>query len=292
MTGVIFIAEVSSNHAQNLDRCFSFIEKAAECGCDAIKFQLFRVDQLFSAAVLAASVEHQNRVQWELPLAFLPKIARKCHAEGLQFGCTPFYLKAVEELAPYVDFYKIASYELLWDTLLECCAATGKPVILSTGMADREEIDHALQVLGANGCNDLTLLHCVSGYPTPVGECNLGAIKALRQTYDCVVGWSDHSRSPAVLHRAVHCWKAALIEFHLDLDGLGAEYRHGHCWLPDEIAQVISSIKEGFTADGDGAFAIQKCEAADRDWRADPSDGLRPLCKVRNQPSLTNEGNG
>ena len=125
-----FIAEVSSNHGQDLDRSLAFIDAAAASGCDAVKFQLFKIDELFAPEILERSEEHRRRKQWELPLEFLPALAQRCRDLGIQFGMTPFYLGAVAEREPYGDCYKVASYELLWDELLATCAATGKPVIL------------------------------------------------------------------------------------------------------------------------------------------------------------------
>ena len=185
-----FISEVSSNHSQSLERCFEFIDASARVGCDAVKFQLFKVDQLFSPEILSKSEEHRKRKRWELPLSFLPELARRCHNQNIQFSCTPFYLDAVQELEPYVDFYKIASYELLWDDLIIACARVGKPLILSTGMATMSEIKHAVQVARNAGCKDLTILHCVSKYPAPIDQCNLSAIKTLRENFQCSVGWS------------------------------------------------------------------------------------------------------
>lgn len=278
---VRFIAEVSSNHHRDLDRCLEFIDKAVEVGCHAVKFQLFKIDQLFSPEILERSENHRHRRKWELPLDFLPHLSRRCKEMGIEFGCTPFYLDAVDELLPYVDFYKVASYELLWDELLKQCAQTGRPVILSTGMATMNEVGHAVEVVRASGCDDLTLLHCISGYPTPVDECNLAAIKTLRQNYRCETGWSDHSVSPAVIYRAVHAWGARMIEFHLDLDKEGAEYAGGHCWLPGEIGGVITTVVSGLQADGNGIKAPVAAEIDDREWRADPEDGLRPMKKIR-----------
>lgn len=278
---VKFVAEVSSNHHQDLDRCLMFIDKAAEIGCDAVKFQLFKIDELFAPEILANSECHRRRQQWELPPDFLPHLADRCRARRIQFSCTPFYMEGVRLIEPYVDFFKIASYELLWDDLLKACARTGKPVVLSTGMATVEEIDRAVRVSRAAGCVDLTLLQCVSGYPAPAAECNLAAIETLRQLGGCPVGWSDHSVSPGVLARAVHQWGAVMIEFHLDLDQTGEEYAAGHCWLPHQIGPVIAMIREGFTADGHGLKVPMASEIPDRDWRADPADGLRPLRKVR-----------
>ena len=214
-------------------------------------------------------------------MAFLPEIAARCRQVRIQFACTSFYLKAVDELFPYVDIYKIASYELLWDDLLKACAQTGKPVVLSTGMATLDEVKRAVDVLRSAGCQDLTLLHCVSGYPVPANECNLAAIETLRQACDCPVGWSDHSVNPGVIYRAVHRWGASMVEFHLDLEGTGEEYQIGHCWLPEQIRPVIEAVQIGFEADGSGEKVPAPSELPDRDWRADPSDGLRPLLKTR-----------
>ncbi|MBS0275760.1 MAG: N-acetylneuraminate synthase family protein [Proteobacteria bacterium] len=277
----LFIAEASSNHGRDLSRALAFVDAAADAGCDAVKFQLFKIDRMFAPEILSQSPKHRARREWELPLAHLNPLAEHCRARGIQFSCTPFYLEAVEELAPHVDFYKVASYELLVMPLLEACAKSGKPVVLSTGMATMEEIKHAAITLKHAGAHDVTLLHCVSAYPTPASEANLSAIKSIREATGCKTGWSDHTRRPAVIERAVHHWNAAAVEFHLDLDGEGAEYANGHCWLPNEIAPVIARIRESFVADGTGFKGPQPSEIADREWRADPSDGMRPLLHIR-----------
>ncbi|MDE2135179.1 MAG: N-acetylneuraminate synthase family protein [Alphaproteobacteria bacterium] len=277
----VFIAEASSNHGRDLSRALVFVDAAAAAGCDAVKFQLFRIDRMFAPEILNHSAKHRARKDWELPLAHLVPLAERCLQRRIAFSCTPFYLEAVEELRPYVAFYKIASYELLVHDLLAACAATGKPIVLSTGMATMEEILQAVATLRQAGASDIMLLHCVSAYPAPVREANLSAITALREATGCKVGWSDHTRRPAVIERAIHRWGAAAVEFHLDLDGKGAEYADGHCWLPEEIAPVIARVREAFEADGTGFKEPQPAELADRDWRADPQDGMRPLRHVR-----------
>jgi N-acetylneuraminate synthase len=277
----IFIAEASSNHGRDLGRARAFVDAAADAGCDAVKFQLFKIDRMFAPEILAQSPKHRARVAWELPHAHLAPLAEHCSARKIQFSCTPFYLEAVAELEPFVDFYKVASYELLVGDLLKACARTGKPVVLSTGMATMDEIGAAAETLRAAGARDVTLLHCVSAYPTPAGQANLSAIAAIREATGMKTGWSDHTRRPAVIERAVHRWGARVVEFHLDLDGEGAEYAAGHCWLPQEIAPVIARIKESFAADGNGFKGPQPAELADRDWRADPVDGMRPLKNIR-----------
>jgi sialic acid synthase SpsE len=277
----LFIAEASSNHGRDLMRAKAFVDAAADAGCDAVKFQLFKIDRMFAPEILAQSPKHRARKEWELPLSHLGPLAEHCLVRKIQFSCTPFYREAVAELAPFVDFYKVASYELLVGDLLKACAATGKPVVLSTGMATMDEIAAAARTLQRGGAKDVTLLHCVSAYPTPAAEANLSAIAAIRAATGLPVGWSDHTRRPAVIERAVHHWGARVVEFHLDLDGKGAEYAAGHCWLPHEIAPVIARIRESLIADGSGFKGPQPSELSDRDWRADPEDGMRPLRHIR-----------
>src|SRR6478735_4653311 len=160
--GPIFIAEASSNHGRDLSRALAFVDAAADAGCDAVKFQLFKIDRMFAPEILRQSPKHRARAEWELPLAHLKPLAEHCSARKIQFSCTPFYLEAVAELAPFVDFYKVASYELLVGDLLKACARTGKPVVLSTGMATLDEIRAAARALQEAGARDVTLLHCVS----------------------------------------------------------------------------------------------------------------------------------
>ncbi|HWA28507.1 MAG TPA: N-acetylneuraminate synthase family protein [Lacunisphaera sp.] len=292
-----FIAEVSSNHNRDLDRSREFVRAAAAAGCWAVKFQLFRIDELFAPEILAVSAGHRRRREWELPLSFLAPLRAECDRHGIQFGCTPFYLAAVAELAPHVHFYKVASYELLWHDLIAACARTGKPLILSTGMATLPEIDAAVEcawrAFPAGTGPDLTVLHCVSGYPTPLPDCNLAAIGTLRARYAARYpgirfGWSDHSVHPGVVSRAVDHWGADVVEFHLDLDGAGAEAQVGHCWQPNGIAAVIRATNgrslaahEVALVDGSGEKVPTAAELSDVPWRADPSDGLRPFKSLR-----------
>lgn len=277
-----FVAEVSSNHNRDLKRSLDFIDAAADVGCDAVKFQLFKIDELFAPEVLAKSARHRNRKNWELPVSMLPTLAEHCQKRQIEFSCTPFYLKAVEELRPFVAFYKVASYELLWHELHKACIKTGKPLVLAAGMATMDEIADAVKHARAQGCKDLTLLHCTSSYPTPADQANLAAIGTMREAFSVPVGWSDHTVSPGVVVRAVEHWGATMVEFHLDLDGKGEEYAAGHCWLPNQIGEVIKTVRIGEKADGDGVKVPVPAELPDREWRADPSDGLRPFKHLRN----------
>jgi len=140
-----FIAEISSNHNGDLKRCLDLIRSAAACGCWGVKFQLFRIEQLFAPEILQASETHRLRRRWELPFHFLPDLAVCAREEGLQFGCSPFDLEAVEILQPFVDFLKVASYELPWLDLIRRCGNTGLPLMMSCGMAEEREIVRAVE---------------------------------------------------------------------------------------------------------------------------------------------------
>jgi sialic acid synthase SpsE len=288
MEKIKFIAEVSSNHNRDLGRMKEFISTSAEIGCSGVKFQLFKIDQLFAPEILKKSEKHRARQEWELPEETIPKLAEYAHTLDLEFSCTPFYLEAVDIIDPYVDFYKIASYELLWLKLFEKCSKTGKPIVFSTGMANFNEIERALKEISKGKTEDVTILHCNSAYPTPVEDANLRVIKTLkselsswRDKLNIKIGWSDHTVSESVIYRVAHKYNIDFIEFHLDLDGTGEEYQAGHCWLPNQISTVINNINTGLKADGSGKIAPSPSEMSDRIWRADPSDGLRPLLQTR-----------
>ena len=278
-----FIAEASSNHGQDLARALAFVDAAADAGCDAVKFQLFRIDRVVRARNSRAEARSiAPRANGSCPLPISAPLAERARKRGIEFSCTPFYLDAVKELR--------ALRRVLQDRVLRASGGTrcskpapqrGKPVILSTGMATMPEIRPRSRRCKRARCRDITLLHCVSAYPAPREEANLSAIAAIRDATRLPVGWSDHTRSPAVIERAVHRWGASAVEFHLDLDGKGAEYAAGHCWLPEEIAPVIARIREGDRADGAGFKGPSPSELSDREWRADPTDGLRPLRHVR-----------
>ena len=151
-------------------------------------------------------------------------------------------------------------------------------------MANLNEIKHAVEVLHLNNCNP-TILHCTSAYPSPYEEANLSAIKTIRKLTNCEVGWSDHTVNPGVIHRAVNKWEAKVIEIHLDLEGKGEEYNTGHCWLPDEISPVIQQVRQALKTDGSGIKEPAISELSEREWRADPLDGLRPIKSIRKKCS-------
>jgi sialic acid synthase SpsE len=276
-----YIAEIGSNHNRDPERAQALIEASASAGCDAVKLQVFRVDDLFAPEALARKPELGERRAWEFPLEMLGEVRAACRAAHVELGATPFGLWAVEALADDVDFFKVASYEILWHELLRACVGTGKPVVLSTGMATEDEVAQAVDAVDG----ELTLLHCVSGYPTPPEQANLSAIQTMRERFGCPVGWSDHTGLEAVVVQAVLRWEATDVELHVDLDGEGFEAGE-HNWTPTRIRALREAITRGELVgdpllDGDGRKVPQPIELADVPWRADPSDGLRPLRELR-----------
>ncbi len=267
-----FIAELGSNHNGNLDRCYKLINAAKDIGADAVKFQLFD-ENLYAPQYIK---QRERLRKWQLPLDYIPKIAEYCKEKDIKFGCSVFYFEAVEILKPYVDWYKIGSFELTYLDLIRAVAKTGKPVIMSTGMGTDEEIEKA--VIALKGNDNIILLHCNSSYPANVKDCDLIKINYLdlRHVYlhNYPVGWSDHTRHPGIIYAAI-AHKAEVIEFHMDLeDGKGWEYSVGHVWLPHEIQDVIDNIRIG-------EIATQPAE----------NKNLDDLRKQRTNPKTGQRGN-
>lgn len=278
MKNIKFIAEVCSNHNGNLKRCLKFVDIAKKLNCYAIKFQLFTIPNLYSSDAKKLYKNAQKKRKRELPRKFIPIISNYCKRKKIKFCCTPFDVDSSEYLKKYVDFFKIASYELSWPTLLERCARSKKPVVLSTGMSNLNEVKKAVKTLRANKCKKLSLLHCVSSYPASVSSCNLNSINFMKKKFNCEVGWSDHTVNPLLIYSAIRNHGAQIIEFHIDLDGKGWEFASGkHCWLPNQIKEVIDYLNKEKITDGALKKNYSHDEKKERRFRADPTDGLRPL---------------
>ncbi len=282
-----FIAEICSNHLNNLSRCKKLIDKAKEIGCDAVKFQLFEADKLFCKEVLNNSKDHSNIKKLQLKKKIIPILYNYSKKRKIGFGCSVFDLENLKFLSPYVDFFKIGSYEILRRDLFKKIIKLNKKVIFSTGMASKAEIINIIQLFKSKKFYNFSILRCVSNYPADPNNSNLKSIETLRELTKKLlnkkikIGWSDHTRNSSVILKAILTYNAEIIEFHLDLDGKGPEYKAGHCWLPNEFKNVISITKNNKMYDGNGKLKFNKSELKERYWRSDPIDGLRPIYKIR-----------
>lgn len=271
-----FIADIGSNHNQNLNRALDLVAAAQEAGCWGVKFQLFSAQTLYRNP----DPSHlEDLVLSELPEGFLPALKKYCQLYNIAFGCTPFSMKALDTIIPYVDFYKIGSYEILCTEMIRKAAEQEKPIFISLGMARFQDAVNAVkaaQLIPAEKNNYLTLFHCCSEYPAKPNRCELHKISAIREYFHYPVGWSDHSVSFGVIHSAV-AMGAELIELHFDLlDQCGMETHHGHCWNPTNLTRLIKEIKEGQEALQD-LPVDEVAEEKKLRQRMDPSDYSRPL---------------
>ena len=259
------IAEIGLNHSGSLDRALAMVDAAAASGAAAVKLQTLQATSLVAAACPApAHVEAASLTEFfstfELDEAAHRAVAARARAHGLAFVSTPFSLDSVDLLERVgVDAFKIASGDVTWDALITRVARTGKPMIISTGMATLAEVSHALATARLAGATQIALLHCVSAYPTPAGSENLRAIDTLARAFDTPVGLSDHGPDGFALPIAV-ALGASLYERHFMLDG-------DH----DAIDAPVSSTPAQFTALVDAAARAaaalgtgeKRCEAAE-----------------------------
>ena len=277
-----FIAEIGSNHNRNLKRVYKLINKAKELEFYAVKFQFFKIEKLYSKKAKKLYQKALKKKKRELPAKFIPKISNYCKRKKIKFICTPFDIESIDFLKKYVDYFKIASYELNWKKLLLLCAKTKKPIIISTGMATSKEVKNSFNLIKKINKN-ISLLHCVSSYPAKVSSCNLNSIQFLRKKFKCPVGWSDHTVNPLIIFNVVKYQKADYVEMHFDLDGKGWEEKEGnhHCWLPKNISEIFDFIKREKTINGKFTKKYSLEEKKERNYRADPVDGLRPIKSYR-----------
>lgn len=281
-----FVAEVGSNHNGSLLRALRLVDAAADAGFWGVKTQQFEVRSLFRPGALPDE-ELERRAKGHVPEDWHEALAERAHSRGLKYGVTPFYESCVRYINAFVDFWKISSYDILRLRLISLVASMGKPIYISTGMATMEEVMAARQAALLPGMeNRLTLLHCVSSYPTPMEQANLKAIDLMQKYCGQPIGWSDHSHYSKVITRAVWRWRASVVEMHMDLDDRTGAEAQEHCWSATQAAIVLRYVKHfhlppniarDHSCDGHGRKEPMPCEREERNWRADPVDGLRPL---------------
>lgn len=248
------IAEMSANHLHNLDRAKRIIDVAKECGADAIKLQTYRPDTITidcrgSEFMATPGSPWENMNLFELykeaytPWEWHGELMDYAKKVGITCFSSPFDLTAIDLLEELnVPAYKIASFELNDIPLIKKAAMTGKPIIMSTGIADMSDIELALRTCKEAGNDKVILLKCVSEYPTPYEEINLRTLTNMSETFDCVVGVSDHSFGSAVAVAGV-ALGARVIEKHLTLSRKDGGPDGTFSMEPQEFKNMVTDIR-------------------------------------------------
>lgn len=250
------VAEMSGNHNQSLDRALQIVEAAAKCGCHALKLQTYTADTLtIEAEGGAFSIEDQDSLwkgqtlyhlyqQAYTPWEWHEPIFRRCREVGLIAFSTPFDETAVDFLEDLnVPVYKIASFENTYLPLIQKVASTGKPMIISTGLATVAELDETVRTARDAGCNEIILLKCTSTYPATPENSNLLTMPHLRQLFGTEVGLSDHTLGIGVSLAAV-ALGASVIEKHFTLARADGGVDAAFSIEPDEMQLLVEeSVK-------------------------------------------------
>ena len=270
------IAELSANHLGSLDRALAIVDAAAAAGCDALKLQTFTPASMTLDETSGDFAIHGGpwggRTLWDLydeahtPWEWHAALFARGRAHRMVVFSTPFDEDAVARLdALGAPVFKIASFELVDLELIACCARTGKPLIMSTGMASDAEVTEAVATAREHGAGGIALLHCVSGYPTPPEQTNLRRLDAL-VAHGCPVGISDHSPGATIPIAAV-ARGACIVEKHLTLARADGGPDAGFSLEPAEMAEVVRGCRTTWEALGDGSATRPAAEAGSRVFR-------------------------
>lgn len=260
------VAEAGSNHNGSLEQAKRLVDVAARAGADAVKFQLFRAAKLYPRSAGQSDYLGLPRPiydiieEMELPPAWLPELAGRARERGLVFFAAPFDEASADLLDPHVDVYKIASYEMTHTPLLEHVSRKGKPVILSTGTANLDEVAVAVEAFRATGNDQLVLLQCTAKYPTPLDALNTRALLELRERFDLPTGLSDHSRDPIVGPMTAVALGASVVEKHFTLSNELPGPDHAFAVEPHELAELVRRIREVEAALGSGRKEVLPAE--------------------------------
>ncbi|MEI7635800.1 MAG: pseudaminic acid synthase [Syntrophus sp. (in: bacteria)] len=274
---VYIIAEMSANHNQSLSKAIKIVEAAKEAGADAVKFQTYTADTM---TIDCANEYFQIKgTIWEgknlyslyreafTPWEWQPKLKIVCDNLGLDYFSTPFDATAVDFLEKMgVPAYKVASFELVDIPLLKKISGTGKPIIMSTGMATLAEIDEAVRTINEAGNRQIALLKCTSAYPAPPGEMNLKTIVHLSNTYGVPTGLSDHTLGSAVAVASV-ALGGCIIEKHLTLSRNDRGPDSAFSTEPAEFKSMVDDIRTIEKALGKISYEITEKQKENRVFR-------------------------
>ncbi|WP_025688199.1 N-acetylneuraminate synthase [Paenibacillus zanthoxyli] len=269
---IYIIAEIGVNHNGDMDLALKSVDEAVRCGASAVKFQTFRSDKLVSKHAPKAQYQIQNTMssnsqlemlkQLELSFEDFTNMQKYCAGKGIDFLSTPFDEESADFLHSIsIDAFKIGSGDMNNIPFLKQINRYGLPVLLSTGMAELDEIRAPLAALENCG---VALLHCTSDYPAPLQDVNLAAMDTLKRTYGRATGYSDHTDGIEIAIAAAAIG-AKIIEKHFTLDRSLPGPDHAASLEPDQFTAMVKAIRNVEMAKGDG---IKRCMPSEKATRA------------------------
>ena len=265
------IAEIGVNHEGKLSQALELIDLAKEGGADAAKFQTYKAEKLASKYSPAYwdTKKEPTLSQFELFKKYdsfnekdYKKLANHCEDINIDFISTPFDSEAVDYLEPIIPFYKIASADITNKPMLKQIAAKNKPIVLSTGASNLNEIKEAVSIIESNGCKDYALLHCVLNYPSSYENANLNMIKGLIEKFPKkIIGYSDHTIPDKKMMAVTSAWikGAQIIEKHFTNDKSQKGNDHYHAMDVNDLKTFRENIK--FIKQLDGEYSKTNLES-------------------------------
>ncbi|MCH2158971.1 MAG: pseudaminic acid synthase [Oleiphilaceae bacterium] len=271
------IAELSANHNGSIERAYEIMEMAKRCGADAIKLQSYTADTItidcdrpefkIEGGLWGGRTLYDLYSEAFMPWEWHKPLFKKAKELDITIFSSPFDETAVDMLEELnCPAYKIASFEAIDIPLIEYVAKTGKPMIISTGMANEEEISEAVAAAKRAGCKELVVLHCVSGYPAPANDYNLATIPDMAKRFDVLTGLSDHTISNTTAIASVSLG-ACVIEKHVTLDRSGGGPDDSFSLEEKELLQLCRDSKTAWEALGSVNYQRKKSEEGNATFR-------------------------
>jgi pseudaminic acid synthase len=271
------IAELSANHNGRLDIALRIIEEAKKAGADAVKLQTYTADTItlnsqaeefqIHGGLWDGKNLYQLYKEAQMPWEWHKPLFEHAHQVGIPIFSSPFDPTAVDLLEDLnAPAYKIASFEAVDLPLIRYVASTGKPMIISTGMADEEEIQEAVEAAREGGCKQLAVLHCVSGYPAPAEDYNLRTIPDMMERFGLVTGLSDHTLDNTTAITSV-AMGASIIEKHFTLDRSGGGPDDSFSLEPADLVALCQGAKTAWLSLGRVDYGRKSSEQGNAKFR-------------------------